>query len=62
MTMKGATPSPRYHHSAVVYEGDMFVFGGYTGYVRRPFCADTAGEFSRMACIARRLFKITFSL
>ena len=23
--------SPRYHHSAVVHEGSMFVFGGYTG-------------------------------
>ncbi|XP_052802269.1 leucine-zipper-like transcriptional regulator 1 [Mya arenaria] len=27
----GAPPAPRYHHSAVVHEGSMFVFGGYTG-------------------------------
>ena len=28
----GSPPSPRYHHSAVVYnDTDMFVFGGYTG-------------------------------
>ena len=26
-----ARPAPRYHHSAVVYESSMFVFGGYTG-------------------------------
>jgi hypothetical protein len=24
-------PTPRYHHSAVVYKDSMFVFGGYTG-------------------------------
>jgi len=27
----GYPPAPRYHHSAVVHEGSMFVFGGYTG-------------------------------
>ena len=27
----GQPPAQRYHHSAVVYEGSMFVFGGYTG-------------------------------
>lgn len=27
----GTLPAPRYHHSAVVYENSMFVFGGYTG-------------------------------
>lgn len=24
-------PAPRYHHSAVIHENSMFVFGGYTG-------------------------------
>jgi len=24
-------PAPRYHHSAVVHEGSMYIFGGYTG-------------------------------
>uniref|UniRef100_A0A0B6ZJ80 BTB domain-containing protein n=1 Tax=Arion vulgaris TaxID=1028688 RepID=A0A0B6ZJ80_9EUPU len=27
----GKPPAPRYHHSAVVHESSMFVFGGYTG-------------------------------
>ncbi|XP_063220243.1 leucine-zipper-like transcriptional regulator 1 isoform X2 [Bacillus rossius redtenbacheri] len=27
----GTPPAPRYHHSAVVHETSMFVFGGYTG-------------------------------
>lgn len=27
----GCPPAPRYHHSAVVHEKSMFVFGGYTG-------------------------------
>lgn len=27
----GSPPAPRYHHSAVVYEKSMFIFGGYTG-------------------------------
>ncbi|XP_076180383.1 leucine zipper like transcription regulator 1 isoform X2 [Ptiloglossa arizonensis] len=27
----GAPPAPRYHHSAVVHNSSMFVFGGYTG-------------------------------
>ncbi|RUS77857.1 hypothetical protein EGW08_014370, partial [Elysia chlorotica] len=27
----GRPPLPRYHHSAVVHESSMFVFGGYTG-------------------------------
>ncbi|XP_046979238.1 leucine-zipper-like transcriptional regulator 1 isoform X1 [Schistocerca americana] len=27
----GTPPAPRYHHSAVVHESSMFVFGGYTG-------------------------------
>uniref|UniRef100_T1JJ12 BTB domain-containing protein n=1 Tax=Strigamia maritima TaxID=126957 RepID=T1JJ12_STRMM len=27
----GNPPAPRYHHSAVVNESSMFVFGGYTG-------------------------------
>lgn len=27
----GQPPAPRYHHSAVVHENSMFVFGGYTG-------------------------------
>lgn len=27
----GTAPAPRYHHSAVVYEKSMFIFGGYTG-------------------------------
>merc|ERR1719376_873741 len=29
--VNGIPPSPRYHHSAVVHESSMFVFGGYTG-------------------------------
>jgi len=27
----GVPPAPRYHHSAVVHEASMFIFGGYTG-------------------------------
>ncbi|KAL0270801.1 UNVERIFIED_CONTAM: hypothetical protein PYX00_008093 [Menopon gallinae] len=27
----GIPPAPRYHHSAVIHENSMFVFGGYTG-------------------------------
>ncbi|XP_043667099.1 leucine-zipper-like transcriptional regulator 1 isoform X1 [Vespula pensylvanica] len=27
----GTPPAPRYHHSAVVHDASMFVFGGYTG-------------------------------
>ncbi|XP_064461375.1 leucine-zipper-like transcriptional regulator 1 [Ornithodoros turicata] len=27
----GCPPAPRYHHSGVVHEKSMFVFGGYTG-------------------------------
>ncbi|XP_068984941.1 leucine-zipper-like transcriptional regulator 1 isoform X3 [Bombus flavifrons] len=27
----GVPPAPRYHHSAVVHDSSMFVFGGYTG-------------------------------
>lgn len=27
----GQPPAPRYHHSAVVFQSSMFVFGGYTG-------------------------------
>ena len=27
----GVPPAPRYHHSAVLHEASMFVFGGYTG-------------------------------
>ncbi|EZA52806.1 hypothetical protein DMN91_008863 [Ooceraea biroi] len=27
----GIPPAPRYHHSAVVHDSSMFVFGGYTG-------------------------------
>lgn len=27
----GIPPAPRYHHSAVVHEASMFIFGGYTG-------------------------------
>ena len=27
----GTPPTPRYHHSAVVFQNSMFVFGGYTG-------------------------------
>ncbi|KAK3599084.1 hypothetical protein CHS0354_024412 [Potamilus streckersoni] len=27
----GTPPASRYHHSAVVHDGSMFVFGGYTG-------------------------------
>ena len=27
----GTPPAPRYHHSAVVFQNSMFVFGGYTG-------------------------------
>ncbi|PIK58930.1 putative leucine-zipper-like transcriptional regulator 1, partial [Apostichopus japonicus] len=27
----GSPPAPRYHHSAVVHHGSMFIFGGYTG-------------------------------
>jgi len=27
----GPPPAPRYHHSAVVHESSMFIFGGYTG-------------------------------
>lgn len=33
MTARGSAPSSRYHHSAVVHEGEMFIFGGYTGWV-----------------------------
>lgn len=28
---KTGAPSPRYHHSSVVFNSSMFVFGGYTG-------------------------------
>ncbi|ESO89967.1 hypothetical protein LOTGIDRAFT_124272 [Lottia gigantea] len=27
----GKPPAPRYHHSAVVHDSSMFIFGGYTG-------------------------------
>lgn len=27
----GTPPAPRYHHSAVVHNTSMYVFGGYTG-------------------------------
>lgn len=27
----GIPPAPRYHHSAVVHNSSMYVFGGYTG-------------------------------
>jgi len=27
----GTPPAPRYHHSAVVFNNSMFIFGGYTG-------------------------------
>lgn len=27
----GTPPAPRYHHSAVIHDSSMFVFGGYTG-------------------------------
>ena len=27
----GQPPAPRYHHSAVVFNNSMFIFGGYTG-------------------------------
>lgn len=27
----GVPPAPRYHHSTVVHESSMFIFGGYTG-------------------------------
>lgn len=27
----GHLPAPRYHHSAVVHESSMYIFGGYTG-------------------------------
>ena len=27
----GHLPPPRYHHSAVVYQSSMYIFGGYTG-------------------------------
>lgn len=27
----GTPPAPRYHHSAVMLDGSMFIFGGYTG-------------------------------
>ena len=30
-THTGTPPAPRYHHSAVVFNDSMFVFGGYTG-------------------------------
>ncbi|EGD74322.1 hypothetical protein PTSG_12431 [Salpingoeca rosetta] len=30
-TVKGDSPSPRYHHSAVVYKHSIYCFGGYTG-------------------------------
>ncbi|XP_075241189.1 leucine-zipper-like transcriptional regulator 1 isoform X2 [Convolutriloba macropyga] len=29
--VQGHNPSPRYHHSAVVYKHSMFIFGGYSG-------------------------------
>lgn len=29
--LKSNPPAPRYHHSAVIYEKSMFIFGGYTG-------------------------------
>ena len=28
----GTPPAPRYHHSAVVHEGSMFVFGKLFGF------------------------------
>lgn len=31
ITYSGTPPAPRYHHSAVVFQDSMFVFGGYTG-------------------------------
>lgn len=27
----GSPPAPRYHHSAVVHNNSMYIFGGYTG-------------------------------
>lgn len=27
VAIKGQAPSPRYHHSAVVYNNNMFIFG-----------------------------------
>lgn len=29
--LTGCPPAPRYHHSAVVHNTSMYVFGGYTG-------------------------------
>ena len=29
--LNGSSPTPRYHHTACVYNQSMFVFGGYTG-------------------------------
>ena len=34
---KGAPPSPRHSHSAVIYENSMYVFGGYDGHYRNDF-------------------------
>lgn len=31
---KGAPPTPRYHHSAVIFGSNMLVFGGFTGTVK----------------------------
>lgn len=31
LVVSGTPPAPRYHHSAVVFQNSMFVFGGYTG-------------------------------
>lgn len=36
----GQAPAPRYHHSAVMYQGSMFIFGmfAFLLYVRIFFC------------------------
>jgi len=34
----GVAPSPRHSHSAIVYEGSLYIFGGYDGSYRSDFC------------------------
>lgn len=46
---KGAPPTPRYHHSAVIFGSNMLVFGGFTGTVKHFYL------------LCKLVFKIVFS-
>lgn len=46
---KGAPPTPRYHHSAVIFGSNMLVFGGFTGTVKHFYL------------LFKLVFKIVFS-